>query len=433
MKRFAAVSILAGLGFACWFGWRQVGTSGAGASGAAKAGSEMHPAGGKEAAPDEAKDRSRTGRSRETQTAEVKAFAARFAAFFAVEMAQDTGDPGRAEKRLAISEELRSLDPAQLKALVAELALVPDLDARLRELLVAFTMESLAEKSPIQALELLTERATNSQGGNLDQKLLSRSLAAMARSDPGAAAKWVGDHQEKFPGLITPEVKRGVLMGAMDKDPAMVFQLSARLGLGSDAATGAEIARGARTPEQRAGVLTALREHLASLPEESRLGLQEATLTGLGAGAAVEGYGQATDWLAGAALTPEESGLLARNLELPPGSKDTGKWIDWMAVNAPGEQLGGKVGAMVESWTRSDYKAAGEWLNATPAGSVREAAVASYARTLAGYEPEAAAQWSLSLPAGPERDDLLETVRAGWQKKDPVAAAKFAQDHGINR
>ena len=102
-----------------------------------------------------------------------------------------------------------------------------------------------------------------------------------------------------------------------------------------------------------------------------------------------------------------------------------------MAEKVPEDLFRQKTGELVKTWTRQDYKAAGEWINSTGDGPARQAAVSAYAVTVAPYEPESAAQWAETLPAGKDRDEALEAIHSEWQKKDTAAAQEFARKHGI--
>ena len=59
------------------------------------------------------------------------------------------------------------------------------------------------------------------------------------------------------------------------------------------------------------------------------------------------------------------------------------------------------------------------------------AAVRAYAKTVAPYEPQTAANWALTLPAGDERTGLLKTIHGHWKSQDEAAAARFAEQHGL--
>jgi len=89
------------------------------------------------------------------------------------------------------------------------------------------------------------------------------------------------------------------------------------------------------------------------------------------------------------------------------------------------------VWSIAWTWTKKDYKAAGEWLNQAAEGPVKQAVVKAYAEMVAYQDPEVAAQWAVTLPAGKERDRVLKRVRDEWTKKDEAAAAEFARKNGM--
>ena len=154
-------------------------------------------------------------------------------------------------------------------------------------------------------------------------------------------------------------------------------------------------------------------------------------VSSLARSAVEDGYASATAWFDSARLTDAESAAFIKSLSPWQIKADTGHWISWMAGKLPADQLAPKVEEFVSHWAREDYQAAGQWLNSSEPGPAKEAAVKSYANTVAPYEPESAAQWALTLPPGKDRDSLLTNVHSHWQKVDPEAAATFARKHGI--
>jgi hypothetical protein len=85
------------------------------------------------------------------------------------------------------------------------------------------------------------------------------------------------------------------------------------------------------------------------------------------------------------------------------------------------------IRGLIRRWTTHDYQAAGKWLGITPEGPTKNTAIASYAETVASYEPETAAQWALTLPPGTDRERTLKTIHRNWPKDDPEGAAAFAK------
>ena len=88
---------------------------------------------------------------------------------------------------------------------------------------------------------------------------------------------------------------------------------------------------------------------------------------------------------------------------------------------------------LIGQWTQQDYLAAGKWLKATPTGPAKDAAVSTYATTVAEYEPQTAVQWAMTLPAGEARHTTLQGIYENWPARDRAGAETFAKVHGLSR
>ena len=91
----------------------------------------------------------------------------------------------------------------------------------------------------------------------------------------------------------------------------------------------------------------------------------------------------------------------------------------------------GSTANLIRDWTRSDYRAAGEWVNSVDKGPKHDQAKAAYASTLAEHEPAAAADWAISLPEGNQRKKVQAKIYRHWKKKDPAAAEAYARKNGL--
>ncbi len=131
-----------------------------------------------------------------------------------------------------------------------------------------------------------------------------------------------------------------------------------------------------------------------------------------------DGFESAAAWFDGAGLDEAEAKAFTDGIHPWQTGADTGKWIEWMATKVPAESLDTKVPQLMEHWTRTDYQAAGVWLSGAAEGPGKQAAVESYARTVAPYDPAAAEQWARTLPAGPDRDELLEEIVKAARKAE---------------
>jgi hypothetical protein len=380
-----------------------------------------------------------TKRERENREADAKLAAAEFIAF-AKEMEamqEEGGTPDEAmQKRiLEIIDRMMSLDPAQLKILIAEVRAARDLKDETRQNLIGFSIMTLSNDHPQAALALFTESSDLFKENGMGAQVVSSSLAKWAKEDPLAALEWVKKNSTKFPDLITDEAKRGLISGTAAQDPRLAFKLIGELGQQGSGQAISSIVSAAKTPEERTATLVALREHLATLPDEksrnAAAGPAISAIASLARGVAQQGFAAGTQWITKANLTPTELESFASGL---PGSikgDENGKWIEWLGEKLPPKGADQNINNLVRSWTRNDYQAAGKWLSTAADGPTKNTAIRSYAVTIAEYEPATAAQWALTLPPGKDRDETLNNIYQNWPKDDPAAKEAFKQEHGI--
>lgn len=367
--------------------------------------------------------------------AHAKDYAKRLADFAnemkALEKQGEQPGPEMQKRIFAIVDEMMKLDASQLKILVAELKIAPGLDEEMRRGIIGFAIMTLSERQPSAALTLYVESSDMLGGrGNQGNHLVSTALARWAQDDPAAAMEWFRTNSKEHPDVVPSGARMGIISGAARQDPRLAFKLIGELGLSSDNEAGETMVRQAKTPAEKTALLAALRDHLAgSTDAEASANLRKFTMEAMGEKMVEEGYEASTSLLA--SVTEEEERLMAKGLRGWQMKGDTGKWIDWMADKLPAEDFNRKVTEMMGDWTKRDYKAAGEWINATKDGPARQAAARTYAVTVAPYEPESAAQWAETLPAGKDRDEAFKTIHEEWKKKDEAAAAEFARKNGI--
>ena len=388
---------------------------------------------GKRAIPKDTKTRRENPGDRE---AEAKAFATKLAAFAREmkEMESRGEQPGEeVQKRIfAILEEMMELDVFQLKVLVAELKIAPGLDNHMRRGILGLAIMSLANDHPREALELFAESSDLLGERGHGEHVISSALSRWAHDDPVAALEWIHSNGAEHPELVNDNAKRAVVAGAAHRDPRLAFQLIGELRLEEPSTAAESIAGAARTPAERSAVLAALRDHLKGGSDPgARKEMLNAAVGKFGSMAMEEGFNSASVWLKETTFSDEENAAFVRGFPSWRAKNDTGQWIDWMAEKVPEDLFRQKTGELVKTWTRQDYKAAGEWINSTGDGPARQAAVGAYAVTVAPYEPASAAQWAETLPAGKDRDEALEAIHSEWQKKDTAAAQEFARKHGI--
>lgn len=352
-----------------------------------------------------------------------KEFAARLGRFALKMEAMEKGgtppDEGFQQEIFGLLDEMLRLDPDQLKILIGELRANSELTGEMRRNIVGFAIGMLAKDHPASAVAIFTESSDLFGGKNGGKQVLGEALSKWAGQDPAAALEWVRANTAAHPDLITEETKRELVGGAAKQDPRLAFKLIGELGLEDASSAGQEIARSAATPGERDAILGALRDHLAAGDEDDAEELRFPTLQALAQGAMNDGFDSATSWIDGAGLDDAEIKTMTQCIEHWRTGSDTGKWIEWMARTLPAGDWESKAGGLMDQWTRSDYKAAGQWLDGTAEGPAKQAAVKSYAQAVAPYDPEVAGQWARTLPAGQQREELLKAIAEAAEKESP--------------
>ncbi|RYD36434.1 MAG: hypothetical protein EOP87_05490 [Verrucomicrobiaceae bacterium] len=166
--------------------------------------------------------------------------------------------------------------------------------------------------------------------------------------------------------------------------------------------------------------------------ETERADLVGETLEDMARNLSGEHFDSVESWMSSAKLSPEETASFVGGLSYFNTKEDTGRWIDWMAEKLPADKVPENVDNLIGQWTQQDYLAAGKWLAASSNGPAKNAAVSTYAETVAEYEPQTAVQWAMTLPEGKERQDTFEAIYENWPKSDAAAAEAFAKAHGID-
>lgn len=364
------------------------------------------------------------------RSAAAKAFAAELIAFAAeMKAREEAGETLDAPMQKRISELLGTLgdfDPAQIKVLIAELRASESLNREMRRGIVGLAIMTLADRQPESALALFTETSDLVEAEGMMQHVLARSIEKLAESNPTAALEWLRANGKKFPDLVGDSTRLAVVAGAAKLDPKLALGLVDELDLDNKNEVGSRLAAAAATAEERSALLAALRGVAEKKPE-----LVGTTLYSLASGLARDGFDAASSWLDSAQLEGPELERFISGLNPHAMGDDTGKWLDWMGDRLPPDQRAEKIVQVVGDWTTRDHRAAGEWIRQAADGPLKESAIASYAGTVAPYEPAAAAQWALTLPAGEGRTELIEQIHKEWKKKDEAAAADFAREHDL--
>lgn len=368
-----------------------------------------------------------TKRGRENKEADAKLAAAEFLAF-AKEMEGihpkgGPADEAQQKRSMEIMDRMMSLDSTQLQIVIAEFRAAKDITDELRQAFIQFSIMMLSSNHPQAALALLTESSDLLKDGNMSKQIVISSLGKWAKDDPLGALEWVKKNTEKFPDLVTDDAKCRLITGVAVSDSKLAFKLIGELGIKQAEYSVDAIVSEARTPEEKTKVLAALREYLATVTnEETRQETKIRGLASLASGISEDGFEPASKWLATAKLTPDETETFISGLNFT-ASGENGKWIEWIGASLPADSSDEHINRIVHNWTENDFQAAGKWLSTTAEGPAKNAAIRSYAETVARYEPETAAQWAMTLPPGQYREQTLQRIYQKLPKQDPAAKA----------
>lgn len=336
-------------------------------------------------------------------------------------------------RAMELANQVMKLDAAQLKRVIAGLRDDTTVSAEARSNLLGFAILVLGEDHPAVALSLYAESADLLEGGVVGQDAVASSLRLWARQDARAALAWVRANEEAHPELANEDARRNIIAGAALEDPALALRLMGELKLeDAEGAIGA-VVESAHGADKRTDVIHALRTHLDGLSGTlDREEVMAEALETMGRDLSDESFDSVTAWMKDAALTPAETAAFAGGLSWFNTREDTGKWIEWMAGNLPEAAARDGADTLIGQWTQEDYLAAGKWLAASSEGPAKDAAVATYAVTVAEYEPQVAVQWALRLPEGAERTTTLEAIYQEWPQRDAAARDAFAKEYGVD-
>ncbi len=343
--------------------------------------------------------------------------------------------PGEAftERASSLEDRLLSLDASQLKRIIAEIRGNRKISDKGRLKIIIFSIEAIGETHPGMALALFLE-CSDLLGKNEDSKdLLTSTLSGLATTNPHAAAEWIARNSASYAATADDYTHSVIIFEIAESDPKLAFKLLESLHF-EDPAHGIStiIAATEDHPEKRADILAALRGHLATVSNaEDREKLRDEAFESFARNLGKEDIASVQRWIEDSKLSAEEKSHFAAGLSYSATQADTGRWIEWLSTNVPADRLAEPVKDMVGDWTQQDYQAAGQWLATTPESPAKHPAILAYAAAVAEYEPQVAGQWAMTLPPGPVRAETLKVIYQNWPSSDPVGAAAFAREHGM--
>jgi hypothetical protein len=306
----------------------------------------------------------------------------------------------------------------------------------MRQGVIGFAIMTQATDHPAKAMALFTETQDLLGDSGPARHVISGVLGKWAEQSPLEALAWFRTHAGTYPDLITREAKDALISGTASQDPKLAFQWIGELQPKDPADAARKIGEAARTPEQRDLLLRTLRSMRDSTTGGDAKNLMTNTilpaLDAMSGNLFNEGFGQASAWLKTAGLEATETEAITAAIGYRNTKGETGKWLDWMAANLTEASRDERIASVMGEWTRGDFRAAAGWLGGAKDGPAKEAAVQSYAKTVAPYDPAAAAQWAETLPNQSKHAPLMREIHAKWKPVDPQAAAAFAARHGLD-
>lgn len=299
--------------------------------------------------------------------------------------------------QLRIFDSLSALDPAGIKALLAEITTNPDLGKWPRMMLGNCCTTVFANDHPQAALEIFTSSPELFTEGDRGRSLVLTALVCLAKNDLTAALDWM----RKNPQHFVDDAKGEIISAVAKQDALLAFRLVTELDFKISAYAVGQILNSLKSLEEKSAALAGLREYLATIRDEKvRDQLAASSISGLAGAIGKESFESATRWIAGENLTPQELGQFAKVLHVSTSNGETGRWIEWLHQSLPAKQADRQIEDLIHRWTSTDY--------------------------------QAAAQWAMTQPPGKDRDQTLQQIHQNWPKQDAAGKQAFAIRHGIN-
>ncbi len=381
-------------------------------------------------------DRHISKRNREDVSVEAMAMTAELVAFAremeAREKSGSDSSPEDEAKGMDLMNRLMKLGPSQLTAVIAALRDDKSLSEESRRNMLGFSILFLGQDHPASALSLYADSA-ELIGGDIGQQVVASALRQLAKDDPKGALAWLRRNEATHPDLVDDDAKRNIVAGAAIADPKLAFSMIADLHLDDPSSAISALVESGSTPGQRTAILSALRDYLATFPDSGdRDDILQDSLESMGRNLTNEDFETVKSWIKDANLSQDESAKFAAGLSYFNTKQDTGRWLDWIAGNLPESDARECADNLIGQWTQQDYLAAGQWLTSAAEGPTKNASIATYAETVAEYEPHVAVQWALLLPEGTERTTTLQAIYQNWPGNDKPGAAEFARQYAVD-
>lgn len=297
---------------------------------------------------------------------------------------------------LQLYDGLSDLDPAGLKALLAEIAATSDRDEPTRMTLRHCCTTVLANDHPQAALEIFSRSPELFEEGDRGRSLVLTALGCLAKNNLAASLDWVRNHPQHFP----EDAKGEIITAVGQQDARLAFQLITELDYKISDYAIRQILDSQKTLAEKSGAVAGLREYLATVEDEKvRSQRAKSAIGALASQIGRESFTAATRWISEQNLTAQEFRQFVEGLNISTTNGETARWIEWLRQQPPGQAADPRIKHLIYQWTCDDY--------------------------------QAAMQWALTQPLGKDRDQILKTIHGNWPKQDPAGKEAFAKEHGI--
>jgi hypothetical protein len=341
----------------------------------------------------------------------------------------------RQDAMLDWQRRLASLEPVQVKELIAGIRNTPDLDGELRQSIQRLLLDALMERHPLAVLDIITDEPDLVADPGGKTRVISDAMIRGLEQNPVETFEWYKKHRADFPEPTQDIIVDRVLRAAGQTDPALAFRMITDLEIRNIEYAAASIASSARTLDQASESLAAFRNSLPKFDEpQAQEAIRFEVNAALITNSFLHGYDAAMDWIVKAGFSQKELADYISRVRRHVRQDEAPRWLDWIGDNITDRAIVSQViPELVGDWTLTDHKAAAEWLEHQPDSDVRTAAVQSHALTLSRYQPEVAARWAARMPEGDARSTTMKTVLERWRTSNPAAAEAFAKKHGIRQ
>lgn len=348
------------------------------------------------------------------------------------EPTDETAADDRQQRMLDWQRRLAALNPKAMKELLAEIYAATGIKDATRQELIHLALQTLAETHPRETLDLIAATPDVLTSDYARAETVSAALVRLMEAEPTAATAWYKEHRGMFKGRTGDWLTERLLRRSGLINPKAAFALIGELGLPNVEYSVGMIINPARNPAERDATLVAFREFIKTVPEPEKEQIIFEGNSSLMSNAFFGGMDSALPWIEQAGFSQKELEDYASRTFRSESSEARGKWIDWLVKNVPTEKVHTMVvKQLFGDWMQYDYQAAGQWLEKAPEGQAKDSAAATYAQSIAPYQPEMAERWAVTLPPGETRDRTLRTIKGSWPQADPAGAAAFATRHGI--